>query len=408
MPQWLLDLFARYGYAVVFGGVFLENTGLPVPGETALLAGAALAHNGQLSFLWVVVVAIAGATLGDNLGFFIGRRGGRQIAERHGWRIGLTRERLAEFDRFFDRHGPKTVFAARFIDRIGKGIRGAPRDAYVADITAPEERGAAYGLRQSLDTAGAFAGPLIAIALMLLWKDDLRRVMWIAVIPAFVALAILFVWVREPPRPASMVGKPLVDPLALSSWRRFPFSFWKLLVVVALFTLMRFSEAFLVLRGQSAGFDAAYAPLALVVMSAVYMLSAWPAGVLSDRMPRLGVLVVGCLVMLGADLLLAFGDGKIAVLIGIGLWGLHMGLTEGLLAAYVADDAPEDLRGSAFGAMNLVRGVLLLVASVVAGALWAHGGPRETFLAGAAMATITMLAAAVLLRRPDAPRDSSA
>jgi undecaprenyl-diphosphatase len=115
MPGWLLDLFARYGYAVVFGGVFLENTGLPVPGETALLAGAALAHFGQLSLLWVIVAAIAGATLGDNLGFFIGRRGGRRLAERHGWRIGLTPGRLAEFDQFFHRHGPKTVFAARFI-----------------------------------------------------------------------------------------------------------------------------------------------------------------------------------------------------------------------------------------------------------------------------------------------------
>lgn len=292
-----------------------------------------------------------------------------------------------------------TVFAARFIDRIGKGIRGAPRDAYVADITAPEQRGAAYGLRQSLDTAGAFAGPLIAIALMLLWKDDLRRVMWIAVIPAFVALAILFVWVREPQRPVSVAGKTRVNPLALQEWKRFPLSFWKLLVVVGLFTLMRFSEAFLVLRGQNAGLGAAYAPLALVVMSGVYMLSAWPAGMLSDRLPRLGVLVVGCLVMVGADLLLAFGNGEAAVLTGIGLWGLHMGLTEGLLAAYVADDAPEDLRGSAFGAMNLVRGVLVLVASVAAGALWAHGGPKETFLAGAAMAAFTTIAALFLLRR---------
>jgi MFS family permease len=296
-----------------------------------------------------------------------------------------------------------TVFAARFIDRIGKGIRGAPRDAYVADITAPEERGAAYGLRQSLDTVGAFSGPLIAIALMLLWKDDLRRVMWIAVIPAFVALAILVVWVREPQRPPGDASKPRPNPLALKDWLRFPVSFWKLLVVVALFTLMRFSEAFLVLRWQHAGLDVAYAPIALVVMSAVYMLSAWPAGALSDhRLPRLGVLVVGCLVMVGADLLLAFGSGTIAVLSGISLWGLHMGLTEGLLAAYVADDAPEDLRGSAFGAMNLVRGVLVLVASVAAGTLWTHGGPQETFLAGAAMAVITALAAAVLLRKPRA------
>ncbi len=294
------------------------------------------------------------------------------------------------------------VFAARFIDRIGKGIRGAPRDAYVADITAPEERGAAYGLRQSLDTAGAVAGPLIAIALMLLWKDDLRRVMWVAVVPAFVALAILALWVREPARAPGAPARPRVNPLELHDWKRFPASFWKLLVVVALFTLMRFSEAFLVLRGQDAGLGEAYAPLALVVMSCVYMLSAWPAGALSDRLPRLGVLVVGCLVMLGADLLLAFGKGEAAVLVGIGLWGLHMGLTEGLLSAYVADDAPADLRGSAFGAMNLVRGVLVLFASVAAGALWTQGGPQATFLAGGGMALLTAMAALFLLQRPAA------
>ncbi len=184
------------------------------------------------------------------------------------------------------------VFAARFIDRIGKGIRGAPRDACVADVTAPEQRGAAYGLRQSLDTAGAFAGPLIAIGLMLLWQDNIRRVFWIAVIPAFIALGILFVWVREPEQHV-IANRSRVNPLALKNWKRFPASFWKLLIVVALFTLMRFSEAFLVLRGQNAGLGAAYAPLALVVMSGVYMLSAWPAGALSDRLPRLGVLVVG-------------------------------------------------------------------------------------------------------------------
>jgi membrane protein DedA with SNARE-associated domain len=115
MPEWLVDLFARYGYTVVFVGVFLENTGLPVPGETALLAGAALAHFGRLSLGWVIVTAIVGATLGDNLGFAIGRRYGRGIVERHGWRIGLTRPRLAQFDRFFERHGARTVFIARFI-----------------------------------------------------------------------------------------------------------------------------------------------------------------------------------------------------------------------------------------------------------------------------------------------------
>lgn len=291
-----------------------------------------------------------------------------------------------------------TVFVARFVDRIGKGIRGAPRDAYVADVTPPEQRGAAYGLRQAMDTVGAFAGPLVAIALMLLWHNDIRRVLWIAVVPAFAALLVLWLGVREPIRQQTHAElRP--NPLALREWKRFPASFWKLLVVVALFTLMRFSEAFLVLRVQNAGLSAAYAPLALVVMSGVYMLSAWPAGVLSDRMPRLGILVAGCVVMLVADLLLAFGRNEIVVLMGVGLWGLHMGLTEGLLAAYVADAAPADLRGSAFGAMNLVRGVVLLFASVAAGALWTHGGPQATFSAGAAMAMLTVLTAIVLLRR---------
>jgi MFS family permease len=297
-----------------------------------------------------------------------------------------------------------TVFAARIIDRIGKGIRGAPRDAYVADVTEPEQRGAAYGLRQSLDTVGAFIGPLIAIGCMLLWRDDLRRVLWVAVLPAFIALGILAVWVREPEQKHAPDGKP-ANPLALREWARFPARFWKLLVVVALFTLMRFSEAFLVLRVQTTSLGVAWAPLALVVMSAVYMLSAWPAGLLSDRVPRLGLLVSGCLVMVGADLLLAFGGTPWAVLAGIGVWGLHMGLTEGVLAAFVADFAPADLRGSAFGAMNLVRGVVVLVASVVAGALWAHGGPHDTFLAGATMAAVTTLAALVLLRAPQ--RNSS-
>jgi MFS family permease len=293
--------------------------------------------------------------------------------------------------------GAGTVFAARFIDRIGKGIRGAPRDAYVADVTPPEQRGAAYGLRQAMDTAGAFAGPLVAIGLMLLWHNDIRRVLWIAVIPAFIALLVLWLGVREPASHETP-GKARPNPLALREWKRFPASFWKLLAVVALFTLMRFSEAFLVLRVQDAGLSIAYAPLALVVMSGVYMLSAWPAGILSDRFPRLVILVVGCLVMLGADLLLAFGHNEAIVLVGIALWGLHMGLTEGLLAAYVADAAPSDLRGSAFGAMNLVRGVVLLFASVAAGALWTYGGPEATFGAGAAMALLTVFAAIVLLR----------
>jgi len=290
-----------------------------------------------------------------------------------------------------------TAFAARIIDRVGKGIRGAPRDAYVADVTEPAQRGAAYGLRQSLDTVGAFAGPLLAIGCMLAWRDDLRRVLWVAVVPAFIAVGILAVWIREPehgPSPAEQ--RP--NPLAWSAWARFPTRFWRLLAVAALFTLMRFSEAFLVLRVQATGLDAAYAPAALVVMSGTYMLSAWPAGALSDRLPRLALLVAGCGVMIAADLLLAFGGPGVLVWAGIGAWGLHMGLTEGVLAAFVADFAPADLRGSAFGALNLVRGIFVLVASVIAGALWSAGGPRATFLAGAAIAAATALAAVALLR----------
>jgi MFS family permease len=295
--------------------------------------------------------------------------------------------------------GAGTVFTARFLDRIGKGIRGAPRDAYVADVTPPDLRGAAYGLRQSMDTVGAFAGPLVAVVLMLVFADNIRQVMWIAAIPAFAAVLVLWLGVREPER-REHDGKPRPAPFSFRDWKSFHADFWKLLVVVALFSLMRFSEAFLVLRVQDAGLGVAYAPLALVVMSGVYMLSAWPAGVLSDRVPRLMILASGCIVMLAADLLLAFGRNEFVVMIGIGLWGLHMGLTEGLLAAYVADDAPPDLRGSAFGAMNLVRGVVLLFASLIAGELWTRSGPEATFGAGAVMALVTTLAAVLLLRRP--------
>ena len=295
--------------------------------------------------------------------------------------------------------GAGTVFSARFIDRIGKGIRGAPRDAYVADVTPPEQRGAAYGLRQAMDTVGAFAGPMVAIALMLLWQNDIRRVLWVAVIPAFIALLVLWLGVREPARHET-AGKARPNPLALRDWQRFPASFWRLLAVVALFTLMRFSEAFLVLRAQDAGLSLAYAPLALVVMSGVYMLSAWPAGILSDRLPRLGILVVGCLVMFGADLLLAFGRNESVVLVGIALWGLHMGLSQGILATLIADVSPAAYRGTAFGVFNLLSGAGLLAASGLAGWLWDRHGPSATFWAGAAIALLASLCVLLWSRGP--------
>jgi MFS family permease len=293
--------------------------------------------------------------------------------------------------------GVATIFAARFIDRIGKGIRGAPRDALVADLTSPAQRGAAYGLRQTLDTLGALIGPLLAMGLMILTAGSVRSVFWFATLPAVVAVALLVFAVREPEqsRPPPARG----NPFAGFRWRLFPPSFWRLVAVAALFTLARFSEAFLVLRVLATGLPEAYAPVALVVMNLAYVLSTYPAGVLSDRWSRHGLLVVGCLVMVVADLLLAFGGSTTLVFIGIAAWGLHMGLTEGLLAALTADRAPVELRGTAFGVVSLVRGVMLLVASVLAGVLWSKFGASVTFGVGAAFALLTAIAAASLRDR---------
>lgn len=287
--------------------------------------------------------------------------------------------------------GVVTVFVARFVDRIGKGIRGAPRDALVADLTPPEQRGAAFGLRQALDTVGAFVGPLLAMGLMVCLAGRVRIVFWLATIPAVIAVAILVFAVQEPEgsRPKAVRQNPFTG----FHWRSFSVSFWRLVVVAALFTLMRFSEAFLVLRVQATGLSIAYAPLALVVMNFAYVLSAYPAGALSDRLPRHHLLVVGCAVMLVADLFLAFGNGFVAIFVGIAAWGLHMGLTEGLLAALTADHAPAGLRGTAFGVVNLVRGVMLLVASLIAGGLWTKFGAQATFLTGAGFAMLTAVAA---------------
>jgi MFS family permease len=285
-----------------------------------------------------------------------------------------------------------TVFTARFIDRIGKGIRGAPRDALVADLTPPEHRGAAFGLRQTLDTVGAFIGPLLAIGLMMAFHDRLRQVLWFATIPAFIAVAILALGVHEPAHSAGhRAGK---NPLAQFRWDAFPPSFWRLVLIAVLFTLTRFSEAFVVLRAVGTGLPDHFAPLALVAMNLVYLASAYPAGVLSDRWPRHRLLVAGCIVMIAADGLLAFGSGLPAIFAGIALWGFHLGLTEGLLAAMTADAAPPEWRGTAFGVINLVRGVMLLVASVLAGVLWTAFGAQVTFLAGAGFAALTATFAA--------------
>jgi MFS family permease len=290
------------------------------------------------------------------------------------------------------------LIAARFIDRVGKGIRGAPRDALVADLTRPELRGAAYGLRQTLDTIGAFCGPLLALLLMLATANDFIAVFWIAVIPAFLAVGILIAFVREPARPAGL--RIVRSPLSLGELGRLGSRYWQVVAIAAVFTLARFSEAFLILRAYSVGLPIALVPAVLVLMNLAYSFSAYPAGALSDRIGSQKPLITGFGVLILADLVLAASSNLLGVALGVALWGLHMGLTQGLISALIADTAPAELRGTAFGIFNLVTGVALLAGSVIAGALWDAVGAQGTFLAGAAFA---LLAAIGLLglRRPD-------
>jgi MFS family permease len=291
------------------------------------------------------------------------------------------------------------VFAARFVDRIGKGIRGAPRDALIADITPPHLRGASFGLRQSLDTVGAFLGPLVAIGLMMATAGNFTLVFWIAVVPALLSFGMIVFGVREPDRPVELA--PVRAPLSRAQIARLGMTFWIVVVLAGVFTLARFSEAFLLLRAQSIGLTVALVPAVLVLMNVVYALSAWPVGALSDRIGRFGLLATGFAVLIAADLALAFADSVAVLALGVALWGLHMGLTQGILASLVADTAPPALRGTAFGLFNLLTGVATLAASVVAGALWDVAGPQTTFLAGAiftALALTLLPAARVRLR----------
>lgn len=291
------------------------------------------------------------------------------------------------------------LVAARFIDRVGKGIRGAPRDALVADISPPDLRGASFGLRQSLDTIGAFLGPLAAIGLMWLFADDFVSVFWIAVIPAFLALGLIIFAVHEPKRPEGL--RKVRMPLSRAELARLGSTYWWIVVVGAFFTLARFSEAFLILRAQSVGLKLMIVPAVLVVMNVAYALSAYPAGALSDRMNRVTILLIGILFLIAADLMLAFAPSLVGIAIGVVLWGLHMGFTQGLFATLVADASPQELRGTAFGMFNLVTGVAMLAASIVAGALWDVIGAQATFLAGALFAVLTVLGLLPVRKRLD-------
>lgn len=280
------------------------------------------------------------------------------------------------------------VFAARFVDRIGKGIRGAPRDAMVADLTPPHLRGAAYGLRQALDSLGAFIGPLLAVVFMFLFAGDIRAVMWMAVLPALVTVALLVLYIREPERSPE---KPAGTPLTLTGIKGLPLRYWLVVTLGAVFTLARFSEAFLVLRAQDTGLAPGYVPVVMIVMNVCYAALAYPAGAAADRCSRANLLLAGLIALIVADLVLAAATTPLLVLAGAALWGLHMALTQGLLAKLVADTAPPELRGSGFGIFNLVSGGALLAASVIAGALWSALGPATTFLTGAAFAALAAL-----------------
>jgi MFS family permease len=279
------------------------------------------------------------------------------------------------------------VLTARLLDRIGKGTRGAPRDALVADITPPHLRGAAFGLRQALDTVGAFLGPLLAVGLMLLWSNDFRAVFWVAVIPGFAAVALLIFGLHEP---AHHQTEKRTNPIRRENLQRLGASYWWVVCLGSIFALARFSEAFLVLRAQQSGVPVALVPLVMVAMNLIYSLTAYPFGRLSDRTSHTKLLALGLVVLVAADLVLASNDHWGVVLAGVLLWGIHLGITQGLLATMVADTAPADLRGTAFGFFNLVSGIAMLLASAVAGLLWDRLGASATFYAGAAFCVVAL------------------
>jgi MFS family permease len=315
-----------------------------------------------------LIVKVFSGVLSD----YLGKRKGLAVA---GYALGALTKPL-----FAMAPSAGVVLTARLLDRVGKGVRGAPRDALIADITPKHLRGAAFGLRQSLDTVGAFVGPLVATGLMLLWANDFRAVFWVAVIPGLMAVALLLFGVKEPERQET---NQRTNPIRKDNLKRLTSPYWWVVGIGAVFTLARFSEAFLVLRAQQTGIALAWVPLVMVAMSLVYAASAYPFGKLSDRISHTKLLAIGLVVLVAADLVLAYSSHWSVVLAGVALWGVHMGMTQGLLATMVADTAPADLRGTAYGFFNLMSGIAMLVASVLAGLLWDGLGASATFYAGA-------------------------
>ena len=323
-----------------------------------------------------LIVKVFSGILSD----YLGRRKGLALI---GYALGALTKPL-----FALAPGIGIVLTARLLDRVGKGVRGAPRDALVADITPPHLRGAAFGLRQSLDTVGAFLGPLLAVGLMLLWANDFRAVFWVAVIPGLMAVALLFFGVQEPE--LHVVGRR-TNPIRRENLKHLDRRYWWVVGVGAVFTLARFSEAFLVLRAQQGGIPIALVPLVMVAMNLVYAASAYPFGKLSDKMSHAKLLALGLVVLIAADLVLAINDHWSVVLISVALWGIHMGMTQGLLTTMVANTAPTDLRGTAYGFFNLMSGFAMLIASVFAGLLWDRFGASFTFYAGAVFCVLALI-----------------
>lgn len=293
--------------------------------------------------------------------------------------------------------GIGAVLTARFLDRIGKGIRGAPRDALIADITPQEIRGAAYGLRQSMDTVGAFAGPMLAIALMYATHNNFRLVFWVAAVPAFVCVLLIIFGVEEPESVPHIAHTRL--PISRANLQRLPHRFWYVVIFAAVLTLARFSEAFLLMRAQSLGLSVTWVPMILIVMNVVYAASAYPLGKLSDNGSRHKLLAWGIVFLVVSDLVLAMAGNVWLVVLGAAVWGLHMGATQGLLSTLVADAAPADLRGTAFGVFNLASGAALLAASIIAGSLWSFFGPAMTFYAGAVFSFVALAGLLAVTRK---------
>ncbi len=273
--------------------------------------------------------------------------------------------------------GPYCVLTARMFDRFGKG-----------------KRGAAFGLRQSLDNIGAFAGPLLALLFLSLFAGDLRAVFWVAAIPGLGALAVLWLGVAEPEHAPRSEA-----PQAVWHMPKLPAAFWAVFGFGIIVTLARFSEAFLILRAQDLGLSLLHLPLVLILMNAGAALSAYPAGVISDRIGRRGLLLAGIVVLIVADALLALAQGTVMVVVASGIWGLHLGMMSGLLSAEVAATVPDDIRATAFGVFNFGTGIALMLASGIAGVVWEVFSPEATFWLGGGLSVLALALGAGLHRK---------